>query len=131
MSERCIYCGYRVGDTKDHIVPKSFLRRHFGGGGDWRYHCPELNLAPSCQWCNRSKSAILYLPTLRNTHGIYSNTPMEYVKSLADWVYEYSDRLLRYIPLELYGATDNEVKEVLALYELGYYDYMYALYKEN
>ena len=71
------------------------------------------------------------MPTLRNIHGIYSNAPMKYTKSLADWVYEYSDRLLWYIPLEFYGATDNEVKEVVMLYDLGYYDYMYDLYKEE
>lgn len=128
MPERCIYCGYRVGDTIDHIVPKSFVRKHFRFNEEWKRFQPELNLAPACQWCNRNKSYTLYLPTLKNVHGIYSNTPMTYIKSIADWVYDYSDRLIGYVPLGDYGSTIEEVKEVVTLFELGYYDYMYNLY---
>lgn len=124
MRQRCVYCGYKEGTTKDHIVPKSFWRNHA------IEQLPRLNMAPSCVWCNRDKADNLYLPTKDNIKGIYSHMPTKYLLSVASWVYKERNNL-ETIVLEQYGSSQEDVEQVVTLYLEGYYYRLTQLYGEN
>lgn len=115
---RCQYCGYMVGDTKDHIVPKSILHL---------YPCPPGYVTVrSCRRCNETKRDELYLPTLENIHGIYKDMDFKYLYYLAYWTMNNNLRIGLYYP-NLKGG----INEVIKLWFAGYYDYMLRLWEDN
>lgn len=59
---RCQYCGYMVGDTRDHVIHKSILHLY--------PRSPMYVVVKACRKCNETKRDSLYLPTLANIHDV-------------------------------------------------------------
>lgn len=74
---RCQYCGYMVGDTRDHVIPKSILHLY--------PRSPMYVIVRACRKCNETKRDSLYLPTLANIHEVYKNMDFEHIYYLARW----------------------------------------------
>lgn len=115
---RCQYCGYMVGDTRDHVIPKSILHLY--------PRSPMYVVVKACRKCNETKRDSLYLPTLSNIHDVYKNMDFEYVYYLARWVVSNNLRVGLYYP-----NLKAEVNEIVKLWLAGYYEYMRKLWRDN
>ena len=123
--QRCIYCGYKLGDTKEHIIPKSLITA--------MQYChklpiskPDNNVAPACKHCNNCKSQRFILPTHKSIHSSYINTPTVYIQDLAEWVMGNYKELQQFFQKEMnrliYEVSLSDLNTVKSLYCNGYYD---------
>lgn len=123
--ERCIYCGYTIGSTKEHIVPKSLLT-------DLKLFIhrpiepPEHNIAPCCPMCNNAKVHRFICPTPGFLTDAYINMPTVYVQDLAEWITFNKNELLSFFDIEknrrLYNVELYEIETVITLYWKNYYE---------
>lgn len=123
--ERCIYCGYSLGDTKEHIIPRSLLTdlRIFTHR---QIDAPTDNIAPCCSICNKTKGHRVFMPTPGNMIEAYVNTPSKYIQSIAEWVAWYEDELLDFFEKEAnrdnYKVELDEIRTTVVLYNNDYYE---------
>ena len=123
--KHCIYCGYMLGSTKEHIIPRALL-------SDLRLHThrniepPEHNIAPCCEICNCTKASRVILPTPGHLTDIYVNTPALYLRGLAEWITFNKNDLRDFFEKEgnrqFYGVELYEIDTVVTLYWKDYYE---------
>lgn len=114
---RCVYCQYKYGDTREHLIPRSFIR-HIEGRNNF-----DGNIVYACHWCNKEKDDRVILPTVSNIHSIFQYVPMHNILSIVEWCYLNRKAISRFRP-----DLTSELNEVCYLYDRCYYDYLCALY---
>lgn len=124
--QRCIYCGYMSGNTKEHIIPRALLtdlRLYTHNNG---LEQPEQNIAPCCAICNNMKANRVILPTPGYIATSFINTPSIYIRSIAEWVAFNKHDLLNFFEneqnREFYDVQIHEIETVVTLYWKDYYE---------
>ena len=121
MANRCAYCWELLGDTRDHVFPKMYSNcvGHHDG-----------NIVPSCKWCNRAKDSKIYLPTISNIYGIFSNFTNKQLYFYASYChyhfYTIWNKYLRF------RADKDEIWEEWKQFDLLWYkEYFYEMVRRR
>ena len=133
---RCSYCGYMLGDTKDHVLLKIIARliNYDEPDGNILIHKNDhRNIVNSCRFCNRSKGSSIILPTVSNVYTYFKYFCAEDLSGFADYLYENRDCIKNFIEYDsshilVYGnkfykhILTKEMNEFILLYENGYFN---------
>jgi len=114
---RCVYCGYTYGETREHLIPRSLIRKCTG------FNNFDGNIVYACKSCNMEKGSNLVLPTVSNIHSKFNNVPSYNLECIAEWCYLHKTALLYWHP-----ELKTDLEQVSYLYHIGYYSYMRTLY---
>ncbi len=90
MPRSCAYCGYMIGNTKDHIFPKSVIRACGISNDNSR------NIVYACTMCNREKRTTIYIPTPTNLRDKFINFTTDEVCRFANYLYQYRNQIISY-----------------------------------
>lgn len=104
----CRYCGRKFGsygshpyETKEHIFPKSYLKRlrHSGRGNSSPAKGDKRNLIPVCSRCNNAKGC--FIPTITKDWLNKVFWQNDELILFLDYLYEYRDILSYYIDIDI------------------------------
>lgn len=138
---RCAYCHTMLGNTKDHILPKSFIAsvNYYIVNNDTETRCYRINptgegtnIVPACKWCNLEKGNTLWFPTVSNVYTIFKWFTLEQIVDYIEFLYDNKESIEEYLkkyPTEYKGNSLGEFKEFLYIYEKGYFDRIDSIMK--
>lgn len=138
INDRCVYCGYAIGDTTDHILPRSVISdiNYYRGNNFPIISANDpRNKVGACLFCNRTKANIIMLPTVSNIYKQFKHYKPEDLSGFADYLYENKDAINYYITEEYIYMNDyglwqprmrmvdfgHQMKEFELIYEKGYF----------